>query len=191
MTTTFKTTTMMGSTTAARLILTCLLSMALTGESFVSTVTRARPASTHSLLDDPSLLISTIDADIANIADDDFGTVFLGGIAVMFGGLLSAIIVGTIVDKRGLYANIVADSYIQSSDDEEFWKNLTEEEKIKTRELLDKIKGDRAGKQALQTLVDSDAPTATTKATEVSIPDAPPAPTNEPKKETGMFSDYD
>jgi hypothetical protein len=54
--------------------------------------------------------------------------------------LLSAIFVGLIVDKNDLYASIVADSYAQSAQDEEFWKGLNEEEKIKAQELLRRIK---------------------------------------------------
>ncbi|GKZ01432.1 hypothetical protein MPSEU_001094000 [Mayamaea pseudoterrestris] len=88
-----------------------------------------------------SMWISTIDADIANLSDNEFAPIFAGGILVMFGGLLSAIIVGTIVDQKNLYATIVAESYAQGDeDDQEFWKGLSEEEKRKTQELLKKIK---------------------------------------------------
>jgi len=91
-----------------------------------------------------NLVLATIDSDIANIPDNEFAPVFFGGILVMLGGLLSAVFVGTVVDKKNLYASIVADSYAQTDkddleNDEEFWKGLSEEEKIKTQELLRKI----------------------------------------------------
>ena len=74
-----------------------------------------------------STTLATIDMDIAKLSDNEFAPVFMGAIVVMFGGVLSALIVGFILDKGDLYASVVADSYIQSSDDEEFWKGLSEE----------------------------------------------------------------
>jgi hypothetical protein len=83
--------------------------------------------------------LATIDADIANIPTNEFAPVFFGGIAVMFGGVLSALIVGYILDSKNLYASVVADSYAQGADDEEFWKGLSDEEKKKTQALIDKL----------------------------------------------------
>lgn len=102
----------------------------------------------HSMLADGSLVdsimasnvwLATIDADIANIPTNEFAPVFFGGIAVMFGGVLSALIVGYILDSKNLYASVVADSYAQGADDEEFWKGLSDEEKKKTQALIDKL----------------------------------------------------
>mmetsp|Transcript_4228 Transcript_4228/g.5566 ORF Transcript_4228/g.5566 Transcript_4228/m.5566 type:complete len:227 (-) Transcript_4228:319-999(-) len=92
-----------------------------------------------------SWLLSTIDSDIAQIPDNEFAPIFAGGIMVMFGGLLSALIVGFILESKNLYASVIADSYAQGAEDEEFWKGLSEEEKKKTRELLDKIKNQSNG----------------------------------------------
>ena len=52
----------------------------------------------------------------------------------MFGGVLSALVVGFILDRGDLYATVAAESYLQGADDEEFWKGLSDEEKKKTLE---------------------------------------------------------
>ena len=145
-----------------------------------------------------SLLIATIDSDIANIPDNEFALVFAGGIVVMFGGLLSALAVGWLIDSRNLYANIVAESYAQGADDEEFWKGLSEEETIKARELLKRLKasksgGPKDGMEALEVLAGKadSAPTEKVKQTVIAQPSdsARDAPSAE-KKDAGMFSDY-
>lgn len=87
-----------------------------------------------------AILVATIDADVASLSENEFKPVFMGGLVVMFGGLISALIVGLIVDSRNLYASLVADSYAQSGDDEEFWKGLSEEEKNKAKDVLRKFK---------------------------------------------------
>lgn len=133
-----------------------------------------------------SLVLATIDADIANIDDNKFGLVFAGGIAVMVGGVLSALIVGFILERGDLYASVVADSYLQGAQDEEFWKGLSEEETKKTQELLSKVKASKEGGT-----IDTTAQHATSyssdgyKTTPVSVN------VSEEKKEVGMFSDYD
>lgn len=91
-----------------------------------------------------SFLVATIDSDIANIPENEFAPIFAGGIIVMFGGLISALVVGLILEQRGLYANVIAETYAQSGEDEEFWKNLSDEEKMKAQEMLDRL---RASKQ--------------------------------------------
>ena len=100
----------------------------------------------HHLIDaaatSSSWLLSTIDSDIASIPENEFKPVFMGGVVVMFGGLISTLMVGFILESKDLYASVVADSYAQGAEDEEFWKGLSEDEKVKTRELLAKIKGE-------------------------------------------------
>lgn len=91
-----------------------------------------------------AILIATIDADVASLSENEFKPVFMGGLVVMFGGLISALMVGLIVDKRNLYASLVADSYAQSGEDEEFWKGLSEEEKNKAQDLIRKFKGSQS-----------------------------------------------
>jgi hypothetical protein len=63
----------------------------------------------------------------------------------MLGGLISALIVGAILENGDLYAKIAAESYIQSGDDAEFWKNLSEEEKNMAASMLTKIKEAKEG----------------------------------------------
>lgn len=72
--------------------------------------------------------------------------------AVMFGGLISTTLLGTIIEKKDLYANLAAESYIDMADDPNFWQQMTEgmspEEKEKAKELMAKIKAQRAGETA-------------------------------------------
>lgn len=133
-----------------------------------------------------SLIVATIDADIANIPTNEFAPIFAGGIMVMFGGLFSALIVGFIIDKRNLYVNIVADSYAQGADDEAFWKGLSEEEKKKTQELLQRLKESKDG-GSRQTIEDSEsvAPNVITNSSKnVEVTEV------KEKREVGIFSDY-
>jgi hypothetical protein len=133
-------------------------------------------------------LVATIDADIANISDNEFAPIFMGGILVMFGGVLSALIVGTILDSTNSYAEVIADSYAQSSGDEEFWKGLSDEERNKTRELLQRVKDAKQGGKA-------NAPVDTSiaeQATRVIMAQEAEAeqPTSAKESDKSLFSDY-
>lgn len=103
---------------------------------------------TDSVMSSSNMLLSTIDSDIANIPTNEFAPVFMGGIVVMFGGVLSALIVGFILERGNLYANVVADSYAQSEEDEEFWKGLSEEEKKKAQAMIDKLNAKKAQEES-------------------------------------------
>jgi len=135
--------------------------------------------SMSSPLTSASTFLSTIDADIANISNDQFGLVFAGGMTVMFGGIVSVLIVGFLLENSNSYANVVADSYAQGGD-EEFWSKLSPEEQVKTRELLAKIK---EGKKEEATSTTSEL--VNNEDTNVQNE------TVEKKKEVSMFSDYD
>jgi hypothetical protein len=149
-----------------------------------------------------SLLVATIDSDVASIPENEFAPVFLGGVAVMLGGLVSALVVGYILERRDLYATVVADSYARrgGDDDEEFWKGLSEEERKKTKELLRRLKDSKEGGgepdesslSAGMTTEPSTPVEATKKAPEVLKKTKSETKTTEtPKKqEVGMFSDY-
>ena len=140
-----------------------------------------------------SVIVATIDADIANIPTNEFAPIFAGGIVVMFGGLFSALAVGFIIDKRDLYANIVADSYAQGADDAEFWKGLNEEEKKKTQELLQRLKESKeGGLTEKSTTPVLDSPVMTSLGSNGASARATSADTSnlQEKKEIGMFSDY-
>merc|ERR1712087_349377 len=73
--------------------------------------------------------ISTIDADIANIADDQFGIVFAGGIVVMLGGVFSALAVGAILNAGQSYGRVIADSYAEDVEGDDPFAGLSEEER--------------------------------------------------------------
>ena len=96
-----------------------------------------------------SVMIATIDADIAQISNDDFKTVFLGGIVVMCAGLLSAFIVGALLEARGgsSYEKLVLDTYLNDDNMmEDFLKSLkTDEEREKAREMIAKMPSDDSG----------------------------------------------
>lgn len=62
----------------------------------------------------------------------------------MLGGVVSALVVGAILESGDLYAQIAAESYVQSGD-AEFWKNLSEEEKEKAAIMLNKMKDTKEG----------------------------------------------
>lgn len=109
-----------------------------------------------------NMWISTIDSDIANIPQNEFAPVFMGGIIVMFGGVISALIVGYILESKNLYANVVADSYAQGSDDEEFWKGLSDEEKKKTQALIDKLKAKKASENGVPVQIEASAKAVST-----------------------------
>lgn len=144
-----------------------------------------------------NMLVATIDADIANVSDNEFAPIFAGGIMVMFGGVASALIVGAILESSDSYANVIADSYAQGGEDEEFWKGLSEEEKKKTQELLQKIKASKEGGDAAPPATPAPV-VADTIASEQESSDAPQpetspdpeAPKTESAKDPGMFSDY-
>lgn len=143
-----------------------------------------------------SMWIATIDSDIANIQLEEFRTVFAGGIAVMFGGLISTTLLGTLIDKKDLYADLAVESYMDMADEPDFWKKMTEgmspEEKEKAKELMAKIKAQRAGEDAPVT----EAPQAlASDGSEASTETTTPAPVEATKEETAkasndMFSDY-
>ena len=69
-----------------------------------------------------SVLLSTIDSDIANIPENEFRTVFAGGIGIMFGSILSTIFVGYLIEsgggggkRGGGYVDLVAETYVEQS----------------------------------------------------------------------------
>jgi hypothetical protein len=168
----------------------CLLLLAAAPcSAFMSTARASWTARTNaqSMLPEASMWIATIDADIANIADNEFAPIFLGGIGVMFGGLLSASAVGFMLEKGDLYANIVADSYIQQGNDEEFWKGLSEEERIKGQEILRQLEAKKNGEMPADAPIV--VPTFGAEATSSKAPEGPVAAAA-PAKEKDMFSDY-
>ena len=148
-------------------------------------------------------LLATVDADIAKLSDNEFAPIFAGGILVMFGGVASALIVGAILESRNSYANVIADSYAQSEDDEEFWKGLSEEEATKTRELLQRLKDSKEGgsSSASTSTSTSNSPKAAPVVAATSVAESEDSvDTSQPgtssssdkaeKSNSDMFSDY-
>ena len=126
----------------------------------------------------------------------------------MLGGVVSALVVGTIVDQRNLYANIVADSYAQEGRDENFWKSLSGEEQSKAQDMVVKLRqgGNEAAAQELEQLIFSSSrngssnerASALEPAATSSSSSAPPTKeTTETRTTTAsssgsdMFSDYE
>lgn len=116
----------------------------------------------------------------------------------MVGGLLAVIIVGALVEKGDLYANLAAESYIQSADDKEFWKSLSEDEKKKAEIMLSKVKeGKEKGivdEKELQesVLAAIEGETQTTTTDSPAPAERKPVKTTEAAKASSdMFSDYD
>ena len=112
----------------------------------------------------------------------------------MIGGLLSTTLLGTIIDKKDLYAKLAAESYADMADDPEFWKQMTEgmspEEKEKAKELMERIKADKEGRPAPVTSLEATATTSDDAGASSTA-----APTETPEDEAAkasndMFSDY-
>ena len=105
----------------------------------------------------------------------------------MFGGVFSATILGFILEKGDLYANVVADSYLQQGNDEEFWKGLSEEERIQGKEILKQLEA-KNGKMDLSSDMGKSNPQDATSS--VPLPVAQLAG-KASKKEMDIFSDYE
>lgn len=103
----------------------------------------------------------------------------------MVGGVVSALIVGFLLEKGDLYASLAAESYLQSEDDEEFWKGLSAEEQVKAKDLMEKIRASKEG---------GGSPTAAEPAAPAMASTSSSSTTTEsssaPSKPADMFSDY-
>jgi len=112
--------------------------------------TPSSPLQQQYLFPEISSLIATIDSDIANIPENEFASVFAGGVLVMFGGVFSAIAVGTMVEKGNLYADVIAESYGQGGENnEEFWRGISDEDRLKGAEILKELEAKRSGGEEL------------------------------------------
>ena len=151
------------------------------------------------IFSDSSFLLSTIDADIANIPTNEFRSVFTGGLVVIAGGFLSAFAVGAILEASDGYAAVVAESYDLEAD-EEFWKGLSEEEAKKAREMLQKVKQQRGETiqveaTSVSTEMAETKPSITTPSTPSATQDTPETTAatttaSAGNKSVDMFSDY-
>jgi hypothetical protein len=132
--------------------------------------------------------IATIDADIANISDNEFAPIFMGGILVMLGGVFSATILGFILEKGDLYANVVADSYVQQGNDEEFWRGLSEEDRIKGMEILKELEEKNGKRPSTSPSISPVVETNNADSTTISLENSRSTSTT---KKVDMFNDYE
>jgi len=145
-----------------------------------------------------NFVLATIDADIANIGNDDFKTVFLGGIVVMCAGVLSALIVGGLLEAGGgkTYDKLVLDTYLNDDDImEEFLKTLnTEEERTKARDMIANMRSKLLEQQAGAELSVRDAFAAAIKSDQEKTKEPQPAAadiSNQKDRSASVFSDYE
>ena len=159
------------------------------------------PTHVQSALQSTTTFLSTISADIDNIADDQFGKVFAGGIVVMIGGVVSALVVGFLLESGNSYANVVADSYVQGGD-EEFWESLSPDDQVKAKQLMAKLRASKEGREyvpgeevELPNIGGSESDEAAAAVVKETVMAASSTETTKKdegqKKEVSMFSDYD
>lgn len=134
------------------------------------------PGLSHALTH-ASTYLATIDSDIANIPDDEFGKVFAGGGAIIFGSILSTIFVGFMVEKGGGYADLVAETYADQDfgdDGESFLDSLklSPDQKEETKEMVQAFREKKMKKAGTWTGEDE-------------------AKKQQQMEEKDMFSDYD
>lgn len=131
------------------------------------------------VLSSASTFLSTIDSDIANIPDDEFGKVFAGGIFIIFGSILSTVFVGYLVESSNGYADLVAETYAERDMGDEGAESF-----------LDSIgvKGSKEKEEAME-MVAAFRERKMRKAGTWTEEDE--AKKVEEKEETEMFSDYD
>mmetsp|Transcript_29956 Transcript_29956/g.45412 ORF Transcript_29956/g.45412 Transcript_29956/m.45412 type:complete len:194 (-) Transcript_29956:199-780(-) len=98
--------------------------------------------------------IATIDSDIANIPENEFAPVFLGGLAVIAGGFVTCFIVALIIEKFDLYGAVNGDTYRdkQLENGKEVWRDMPEEEKITMQEIMGRLQAkEDAGEELTKT----------------------------------------
>lgn len=147
------------------------------------------PIQMLSSMSSASNFISTVSADIDSIPTNEFATVFAGGITVMIGGVLSTVVVGFLLESNNSYASVVADSYAQGGD-EAFWESLSPEDQIKGKEMLEKLRKSKEGKNGA--VAGSDGKDSVVEESKEVVGNADGASKKGGKKEeVSMFSDYD
>lgn len=157
------------------------------------------PTQLSDALSSASVHVATVSADIDSIPTDEFGTVFAGGIAVMLGGVVSALVVGALLDSGDNYSSVIAESYEgrvtkeEIMADEEFWSKLTPEQQEEAKKLLGKVKESKErGGTGLPLVGDrEEAQKTDAKEDEFAPPAAVAAVEKKPKQEVSMFDDYE
>lgn len=108
----------------------------------------------------------------------------------MLGGVLSALIVGFLLERGDLYAGLAAESYLQSADDEEFWKGLSEEERTMTQDMLKKINASKNADGASEATAEDATRTAVASTSTPVVAASKEAPKAQTAQPADMFSDY-
>mmetsp|Transcript_6964 Transcript_6964/g.16617 ORF Transcript_6964/g.16617 Transcript_6964/m.16617 type:complete len:235 (+) Transcript_6964:50-754(+) len=163
------------------------------------------PTQLPDALSSASLHLATVSADIDSIPTDEFGLVFAGGIAVMLGGVVSALIVGLLLDSGDSYSSVIAESYEgrvtkeEIMADEEFWSKLTPEQQEEAKKLLGKVKEskERGGTglplvgEREEAPADADAAATSAETEQEAFVVPTPMAEKKPKQAVSMFDDYE
>jgi hypothetical protein len=175
---------------------------ALTGMTFdrqgTSLSLSVDPTQLSDALSSASVHLATVSADIDSIPTDEFGTVFAGGIAVMLGGVVSALVVGALLDSGDNYSSVIAESYEgrvtkeEIMADEEFWSKLTPEQQEEAKKLLGKVKESKErGGTGLPLVGEREEAQTEAKEEEFAPPATAAVQKKQPKQEVSMFDDYE
>ncbi len=148
-------------------------------ENVPSAVSYASDAVSYALVQGASsMLVSTIDSDIASIPTDEFGKVFAGGVFLMFAGVFSALIVGLLLEYGNKYDQIAFDSYMQNeATKQDFLSSLSPEDRVRAEALLAKME------------ISTDKPGSGKDDGKLSKADT--SSTTRKKEEMSLFSDYE
>lgn len=137
----------------------------------------------HALLASASTLVATIDSDIASIPEDEFGRVFAGAGVIILGSLLSLVFVGYLIESGGMYADLVAETYVE----QDFMTNPEGD-----KQYLDSLGLDEEGKREAEEMVRAFREKKMRKAgTWTEEEEEGKQQLLEEKNEKDMFSDYD
>mmetsp|Transcript_25518 Transcript_25518/g.37695 ORF Transcript_25518/g.37695 Transcript_25518/m.37695 type:complete len:194 (+) Transcript_25518:112-693(+) len=161
-------------------------------------------SSQHLLPAEATNWIATIDSDIANIPQNEFAPVFMGGLGIIFGGFASCFIVAFILDRFDLYKAINGSQNLeqQKSAGKEVWRDMPEESKILmeelTKQLQAKEKGgdtltkmEQEGLEIFSLIVPSDEDEASDEDITSNVQDDPSLDPLKREKQANIFSDYD
>lgn len=150
-------------------------------ENVPSAVTYASNAASYALVQGASsMLVSTIDSDIASIPTDEFGKVFAGGVFLMFTGVFSALIVGLLLEYGNKYDQIAFDSYMQNeATKQDFLTSLSPEDRVRAEALLAKME------------ISTDKPSSGKDDGKQQLSKVDTSSTARKKEEMSLFSDYE
>ena len=123
----------------------------------------------------------------------------------MLGGVVSALIVGLLLDSGDSYSSVIAESYEgrvtkeEIMADDEFWSKLTPEQQEEAKKLLGKVKEskERGGTglplvgEREEASADADAAAASAETEQEAFVVPTPMAEKKPKQAVSMFDDYE